>query len=140
MNHDRLIKTLSRHEGRKLKSYQDTVGKTTIGVGRNIEDNGLSEDEINYLLVNDINRCEIELRTNFGFFDDLSSPRQEVLLNMCFNLGLTRLMGFKRMLVALAQEDYRVAAAEMLDSRWATQVGDRAMELSGTMRRGRWYD
>jgi lysozyme len=104
----------------------------TIGVGRNIDPNGglgLSEDEIDYLLENDLRRCERELG-RFSWFDDLDMVRQDALINMCFNLGFTRLLKFKNMLAAIAEGRYSLAAVEALDSKWAKQVGDRAKELA----------
>lgn len=138
MDYDRLKLTLTRHEGSRDKPYFDSVGKTTIAIGRNLDDVGLFPDEIDLMFRNDVRRCERELRNQFKFFDDLNSPRAEVLLNMAFNLGLPRLKGFKRMFVALSQENYREAAVEMLDSKWARQVGNRAKELSNVMERGSW--
>ena len=136
MASDRLIQQLIRHEGLKLKPYRCPAGKLTIGVGRNIEDNGITREEALYLLNNDIARCQRELYGAFPWFSELSETRREVLINMCFNLGLSRLQGFKNMLSALMNHDYEQAAEEMENSAWAKQVGFRADELAEIMRRG----
>lgn len=127
-----LIDQLKRHEGSRTHVYECPAGYMTIGVGRNIDPNGglgLSEDEIDYLLENDLRRCERELG-RFSWFDDLDMVRQDALINMCFNLGFTRLLKFKNMLAAIAEGRYSLAAVEALDSKWAKQVGDRAKELA----------
>lgn len=136
MNRERLKETLMRHEGVIAKPYQDSVGVWTVGIGRNMN-NPFRQSEMEFMLQNDINDCEAELRSEFAFFENLNDARQEVLLNMNFNLGLNRLKGFKRMLVALSQEDYVKAAEEMLDSKWAVQVKGRSIELSEAMRTGK---
>jgi lysozyme len=133
---EELEEQLIRHEGLRLFPYKDTVGKLTIGVGRNIEDNGISEKEAMYLLKNDIERCSKILQENFYFYNFLTHTRKCVLVNMCFNLGFPRLMGFKKMLAALETHDYDTAADEMEDSKWARQVKGRAVELANQMRDG----
>ena len=94
MNREALIEELKRDEGVGLTLYKCSAGKNTIGVGRNIDDRGITEDESDYLLSNDIDLCIEELKGVFPWFDSLSDARQRVLVNMCFNLGLSRLMGF----------------------------------------------
>lgn len=125
-----LIKILKHDEGVMLKPYTDTVGKLTIGVGRNLTDNGLTEDEIDYLLNNDIDRCIHELSVKFDWFLTEKENVQIVLISMVFNLGMPRFLGFKKMIAAIENEDYKEAAAQMLDSKWARQVGKRANRLS----------
>ncbi len=132
MNH--LKKLIIKHEGFKTKPYVDTVGKITIGVGRNLEDVGLSRREVMMLLENDIYRCEKEANT-FPWFKSLPLAKQDAIISMLFNMGLTRFMGFKKMIAALEAGDYHQAASEMLDSKWAQQVGHRAVELAVLMRR-----
>ena len=110
----------------------------TVGVGRNIDEDGglgLSDDEIDYLLANDIKRCKQEL-VALSWFVDLDEVRQDALINLCFNLGLTRLLGFRNAMAAMAEGDYEKAADEFLDSRWATQVGQRAIEVTNMIRSG----
>lgn len=138
-----LIRTLKRHEGVKKYVYKDHLGYETIGVGRCLVEGvglGLSDDEIEYLLVNDIARCNLELSKAFDWFKDLNTVRQEAMINLCFNLGLTRLLGFKRALAAMRAKDYSKAAEEFLDSRWAQQVGNRAIEVTDMIRSGQYAD
>lgn len=135
----RLIDTLVRHEGLRRLAYEDSVGVLTIGVGRNIEEVGLSDDEIYYLLKNDIRRCETELDNSFRWYKDLDQVRQEAMINLCFNLGITRLRKFKLALRAMEVKDYEDAADEFLDSLWATQVGQRAVEVTYMIRFGAYY-
>jgi lysozyme len=127
---------LIRHEGMELKPYKDTVGKLTIGVGRNLDDRGISEEEAMYLLRNDIEIHARELADRFPVVRDLSGARYYVLVNMCFNIGIHRLAGFQRMWAAIDRHDYASASLEMLDSKWAKQVGKRAEELAEIMRVG----
>ena len=129
---NKLIEQLKVHEGSRTHAYDCPEGYTTVGVGRNIDPDGglgLSEDEINYLLRNDIERCYREL-DRFSWFMDLYQVRQEALVNMCFNLGLPKLMGFSKMLAALAEGKYALAAAEALDSKWSKQVGKRSQDIA----------
>lgn len=120
-------------EGLRLKLYKCSADKMTIGYGRNIEDNGITQEEAELLLRNDIRSTKNELAFKFDWFLLLPEEKQGVLINMCFNLGLTRLLKFKKMLLALESGDYYEAAAQMLDSRWANQVGKRAIRLSKIM-------
>ncbi len=136
MQRKELTEQLKKHEGFRRKPYHCTADKLTIGYGRNIEDNGLTRDEAEYLLRNDIKAAEEGAKTLVKNFDRLSPARQDVIINMVFNIGMTRLSGFKKMLSALKDEDFAKASDEMLDSKWAVQVGSRATELSQTMRRG----
>jgi len=129
---------LMRDEGIEYELYLCTEGKQTIGVGRNIEDLGISHDEAMYLLDNDINRIlkEMKRHSSFRMFADLSDNRKIVICNMVFNLGITRFLKFKRMIAALNLQKYDIAATEMLDSKWASQVGNRAQNLASLMREG----
>lgn len=138
MNYDRdqLVDQLIIHEGVELKPYKDTLGILTIGIGRNLEDRGISEDEARYLCLNDIEIVERELASNFAVVDGLDPARQLVIADMAFNLGVPRLRGFAKMWLAIERGDYNAAAEEMLDSKWARQVGQRAQRLAETMRTG----
>ncbi len=136
MKRDRLKAVLVRHEGLKLRPYRDTVGKLTIGVGRNLDDRGITKDEALYMLENDIRTAEEELDQRIPWWRELDDVRQEVLLNMAFNLGVPKLMKFKRFLKALKEGNYGQASDEMLNSLWAQQVGRRAKELAFAMRNG----
>ena len=131
-----LADMLIRHEGMRHKPYRCSAGKFTIGVGRNLDDNGISDDEAMFMLRNDIARVGREVERALDYFVTLTLNRQLVLLDMCFNLGVSRLLGFKRMLAALKAGDYDKATVEMLDSKWAKQVGTRATELAAMMRGG----
>lgn len=136
MKKGRLKSVLIKHEGLRLKPYRDTVGKLTIGVGRNLDDRGITRDEALYMLENDIHIVEEELDQRIPWWRELDDVRQEVLLNMAFNLGVPKLMKFKNFLRALKEGNYAQAADEMLDSLWAQQVGRRAKELALAMRNG----
>ncbi len=127
---------LVRHEGLRLRPYRDTVGKLTVGVGRNLDDVGLSREEAFLLLDNDILRVQSEVIHALPWAVDLDRPRFEVLLNMAFNLGITGLLGFTNFLAHVQQGEYEDAAHHMLDSKWAVQVGKRAQELAQIMRSG----
>lgn len=138
-----LIKTLKRHEGVRRYVYKDHLGYETIGVGRCLVEGigiGLSDDEIEYMLANDIARCAVELSKAFNWFQDLNTVRREAMINLCFNLGLTRLLNFKRALAAMRAKDYAKAAEEFLDSRWADQVGQRAIEVTDMIRSGQYAE
>ena len=134
-----LVDTLKRHEGVRSHAYKCSENMITVGVGRNLDENGgigLSDDEIEYLLMNDIERCDAELRAAYDWYENLKKPRRDAMINMCFNLGLTRLRGFVKALEAMSREQYDVAADEFMDSRWADQVGDRAVEVTELIRSG----
>lgn len=128
-----LAAELTRDEGLRLKPYVDTVGKLTIGVGRNLTDVGISETEAQLLLRNDIAAAEQLLDAHIAWWRRLDEDRQRVLVNMAFNLG-PRLLEFKRTLYYVANGDYESAAAAMLESKWAQQVGPRAVRLADRMR------
>lgn len=119
---------LIRHEGIKLRVYRDSLGIETIGVGRNIRDKGITADEAMTLLNHDIEECLSDLR-GWGWFLLLDPVRQRALVDMRFNLGPSRLRGFKRFLNAMERGDWEGAHHEMLNSQWAAQVGGRAMRL-----------
>ena len=129
-----LVEQLKRHEGFRPHVYLCTAGKQTVGYGRNLEDTGLSENEAELLLVNDIQCAKRNLIAKVPIMPQLSWVRQNVLINMAVNMGMTRLLGFKNMLDALWRGDFERAADEMLNSKWADQVGDRATELAQQMR------
>jgi len=128
---------LVRHEGLKLKPYRCPAGKLTIGVGRNLEDRGITQKEAFVMLENDILRCENEVLDELpDIYSSLNETRKSVLLNMCFNLGINGLLGFKNTLAFIGAGDFERVANGMLASRWAKQVGRRAIELSELMRKG----
>ena len=127
----RLINMLKRHEGVRNKVYMCPAGYETIGVGRNISESGLglSEDEVEYLLKNDILRCRNELLGEYDWFENLDSVRQEAMIDLSFNLGQTKLRTFVKALGHMADGNYEEAGREFYRSRWAEQVGDRSLEV-----------
>ena len=135
---EQLREMLRRHEGVRNFVYMCSEGYETIGVGRNIADSGLglSDDEVDYLLDNDIKRVKDELTDEYYWFGGLNDARQEAMIDISFNLGQTRLRGFKKALDAMASEDFDIAADEFMDSRWSEQVGNRAIEVTEMIRTG----
>jgi len=125
-----LREQLIRDEDNKQFVYTDSVGVPTIGVGRNLLAKGLSALEREFLLHNDIAEHTLEIWQNIPWASQLDEVRLEVLINMSFNLGTAGLMKFAKFLAALKAKQYDVAAREMLDSKWAAQVGPRATRLS----------
>jgi lysozyme len=136
IDHNRLIRQLRLHEGERLKPYRCTAGKLTIGVGRNLEDRGITAQEAAYLLGNDITSTQAALLKALPWVGTLDDVRQRVLIDMAFNMGLGTLLTFRRTLAAVQAGQYQQAAAMMLESRWAGQVGQRAKRLSQMMATG----
>jgi len=134
-SNDKFRAMLIRHEGMRLRAYRDSEGVWTIGIGRNIETRGLTEEEVYYLFDNDVLTHTIEAQ-KLPVFDKLDPVRQDVLISMVFNMGLPRLLGFRKFLGALEERDWPGASREMLDSRWSSQVGNRAQELAKMIRTG----
>lgn len=135
MNYERLKQTLKRHEGVKHDAYRCSAGYLTIGAGHNLDTMPISGRAIDVILEDDIEIAVRDIKRNIMYFDDLPEEVQEVLVNMCFNLGITRLMKFKNMFEAIQEESWSTAADEALDSKWARQVGARAEELASILRR-----
>ncbi len=134
-----IIEMLRKHEGVEKYAYKCTADKVTIGVGRNIDKSGgigLSDDEIDYLLSNDIKRVSAELIRAFSWYSELDEVRKDAMIDMCFNMGLPRLSKFKNSLAAMANGDYDIAAIEFLDSNWAKQVGSRSITITDMIRSG----
>jgi lysozyme len=119
-----------------LAPYQDSAGKLTIGYGRNLDDNGISEKEAEILLEHDLAAASQDIVSVFPEFETYSESRKTALADMMFNLGRPRLLGFTNMISAVKSGDWKLAGAEMLDSRWATQVGPRARKLAESVRTG----
>tara|TARA_R100000541_G_scaffold54605_1_gene63149 strand:- start:288 stop:707 length:420 start_codon:yes stop_codon:yes gene_type:complete len=136
MNKAKLAEQLKKHEGVKLKPYTDTVGKLTLGIGRNLEDKGITEQEALFMLNSDVDYFYGKLAKRLTWFLNLDDVRQNVLVNMAFNLGVGGLLTFKNMLRLASVGHYQEAAEEMLNSKWAEQVGYRANELAEQMRTG----
>ena len=154
---EHFIEELIKHEGLKLQVYQDTLGIDTIGIGRNLEDRGITKQELDeldipsidhvyiygiteadavYLATNDVQIVEEELVRAHPCVDRLDSVRQLIVMDMAFNMGVPRLCKFKKMWNAIHDEDFPTAAKEMLDSRWANQVKGRATKLANAMHNG----
>lgn len=129
----KLRKELERDEGRRNRMYRDSVGVATIGIGWNLEANVLPNTIVDALLTISIDQASIDVRAVIPSFRELHPVRQRAMTNMVFNLGRTRLGLFKRMLKAIEREDWKAAAKEMLDSKWARQVGVRAVRLAHMM-------
>lgn len=132
---DALRQQLIAHEGLCLRIYEDSVGVPTIGVGRNLL-RGITEAEARHLLDNDINSCINDLTAAFPWFAGLDAVRQRVLVDLCFNLGIVRLKGFPKFLAACAISDWATAGRELLDSKYARQVGQRARTLAHMLETG----
>ena len=134
-----LIEMLKLHEGVETYAYKCSENKTTIGVGRNVDKAGglgLSDDEVDYLLQNDIDRVILELDSEYDWFSDLDDVRQDAMIDISFNLGQTRLRAFKKALSAMSEGDWDEAANQFMDSRWSEQVGIRAKNLTEMIRSG----
>ncbi len=129
---EKLLEMLKRHEGVRSHVYLCSAGYETIGVGRNISKSGmgLSDDEVDYLLENDIVRVIKELSSEYPWFKDLDDVRKDAIIDIGFNLGATRLRGFKRALAAMDVADYKTASLEFLDSKWSRDVKGRSAELA----------
>jgi len=154
---EKLLDELIAHEGMVLTVYKDTLGIDTIGIGRNLQDRGISKEELDhmdiphidlvyrdgiteadarYLATNDVRIVEDELLRAHPCVDRLDAVRQLVLIDMAFNMGVPRLCKFKKMWAAIHDEDFMIAAKEMLDSRWANQVKSRSTKLAHAMHTG----
>lgn len=136
---EELKKQLILHEGEKLFPYADIKDKITIGVGRNLTDVGISMEESDIMLDNDIDKCIAQLTFEFPWFLALDEIRQRVLIDMCFNLGLGGLLTFHNTLGLIEKGNYKEASNHMLRSLWAAQVGQRAIRLAEMMRTGKDY-
>ena len=128
----KLLDMLKRHEGVESHVYRCSAGFETIGAGRNISKSGLglSDDEVDYLLENDIVRVIKELSSEYPWFKDLDDVRKDAIIDIRFNLGATRLRGFRRALAAMDAADYKTASLEFLDSKWSRDVKGRSTELA----------
>lgn len=124
---------IKMHEGYSEKPYKDTKNKLTIGWGRNLEDRGISQDEANLMLSNDIKLCLRQL-SDYDWYVQAIPDVKWALIDMCFNMGLPRLLGFKKMIAALKVKDYTKAAIEALDSKWAQDVPERAKDVAMMIR------
>lgn len=128
---------IRRYEGFSRLPYKCPTGHLTIGYGHNLE-NGISANAALFILQEDLARAERAVKDAFPWWWKLDDARQFVLVDMAFNMGLAGLKGFKKMLSAIEAGDFETAAKEMLASKWAAQVGRRAVELSKIMEKGEW--
>jgi lysozyme len=127
---------LVKHEGVRLYPYQDTTGHWTIGIGRNLTDSGLYQNEPYMMLDNDINYFTSKLESILPYFNKLDEVRKIVLVDMCFNLGIKGLLKFKDMLDAIRKKDWERAAKEIIDSLASKQTKNRYAELASMMKTG----
>ena len=156
-NSENFVNKLIAHEGLRLQVYKDTLGIDTIGIGRNLEDRGITKEELDwmdipsmdavyeygiteadamYLAKNDVQIVEEELVRAHPCVDKLDAVRQLVLMDMAFNMGVPRLRKFQKMWNAVHEKKFDIAAKEMLDSRWAIQVKSRSTKLAHAMHHG----
>jgi len=156
-NAENFVNKLIAHEGLRLQVYKDTLGIDTIGIGRNLEDRGITKEELDwmdipnmdavyeygiteadamYLAKNDVQIVEEELVRAHPCVDKLDAVRQLVLMDMAFNMGVPRLRKFTKMWNAIHENKFDIAAKEMLDSRWAVQVKSRSTKLAHAMHHG----
>jgi len=136
LNRAQFVKDLSRDEGVRLAPYKDIVGKLTIGIGRNLDDMGITLDEAQYLLNTDITRTITEAERLWPWLGSLDEPRLRACLNMVFNLGTTKFGTFGKLHAALKAGDWQLAHDEALNSKWATQVGARAERIANVLLNG----
>ena len=133
-----IIEQLKRDEAVRLKPYKDSVGKLTIGTGRNLDDVGITIEENDLMLRNDIERTRRDLFQQLPWTVRLDDARRGVLTNMAFNMGIHGLCAFKNTLGLIQAGKYAEASEEMLRSKWAEQVGARAYRLAKQMETGEW--
>lgn len=149
MQRNLVIEQVKRDEGLRLTAYRDTVGVLTIGYGHNCAaypvagvkkvGDRIDQNLADELLKIDLLRAQRELCRSFPWVETWMSPiRYAVLINMSFNLGISRLKGFKKMWAAIRDRNFKTAAKEMLDSKWALQVGKRAQRLAYQMEHDEW--
>lgn len=131
-----LREELVNDEGYRAQLYKDSLGIQTIGIGFNLQDPGLYPDEIEFIYQNRVTKVIEALDRALPWWVTLSEPRQRVLANMCYNMGIKRLLGFHHMLDAAQAGNFETAAEEMRNSAWFTQVGPRAVRLKETFRTG----
>lgn len=135
MNHDAMIEQIKRHEGFRSKPYLCSEGYPTIGYGTNLQTRGITKQEAEELLLNDLAKIDAYLN-QLGLLNGLNEARQAVLFNMVYQLGRTGFSQFKHTISYIQQGKFEQAADEMLDSRWSMQTPKRAKELADQMRTG----
>jgi len=134
---DDLLEDLTLEEGYRAHCYTCSAGAHTVAIGRNIDQGagglGISKEEAEYLLRNDIDRC-IEECERLDWFHSIGSKRQAAIIHLCFWIGFPRLKKFKKMAAALAAGDYDTAADELLDSKLARDIPGRSERLAEVIR------
>lgn len=126
-----------KHEGMKLKPYRCTAGKLSIGVGRNLDDKGITKDEALYLLNNDITECESDLKTIFpNEWNNLSENKKTALIDMRFQLGATGFRKFKRLISGVKTGNWTLAKFSIENSLYYKQVKSRAQDNIKLMEEG----
>lgn len=133
-----IAQLLEVHEGNRRYPYRCTAGKLTIGIGFNLDDVGLYPEEIDFILQNRIRLTEEAVERSFPWYHELDEVRQAVILDMAYNMGMRTLLQFKRTLKSVKDGEYERASKEMLESKWARQVGARSKRLSKMMETGEW--
>jgi len=133
INKKRLSQQLIKHEGLRLKPYRCTADKLTIGVGRNLDDVGITEEEALYLLGADIQVVINQCTVAFAWFERLDELRKEAVINLVFNMGLTKFKQFKKTISYIEQGKFDLAGAELLDSNYARQVGQRSIDVANQL-------
>ena len=133
---EKLKELLVLHEGRKNRMYKCSAGFNTIGIGHNLDANGISDRVIDLIFQDDINMVLDDLNKNLPWWRTMSENRQHVLIDMCINMGIGVLLGFRNTLTAMEEGRYEDAAIGMGQSKWASQVGNRATRLIEMMRKG----
>jgi lysozyme len=134
-----LVEQLKRHEGLRLKPYKCTANKISIGVGRNLDDIGISEKEAEILLLNDIEEAKRQLFAHFPWTQDLDGVRLAALINFTFNVGIGTVSKFVNAMALLKDGKFDTASEEFLQSQWANQVGQRAIDVTEQIRTGEWH-
>lgn len=137
MDIDKLTASIKSHEGYNSFPYEDTTGHITIGFGRNLTGEGISNEEGEYLLQNDINRAISEAESQSWWpAVSTSDPRTRAFVEIVFNIGLGKLAGFSHALEAAMQSDWVACASAFRDSLWFRQVGNRAVTLCNMIETG----
>jgi lysozyme len=145
-----LTEQLKREESKRLTVYDDAtgspivpgyrvIGHPTIGIGRALDTNGISDDESEYLFANDVANVRIELARRIPWMTGLNEPRQAVLIGMAFQVGVSGLLLFKNTLAMVKSGEYESAAKNMLKSLWAKQTPERALRMANQMASGLWH-
>ena len=127
-----LIKQIKEHEGLVLKPYKCTANKLTIGYGHNLEDNGLSKTACEFILLEDIDEAKKNLYAVFTrkFYESLNDKQKIALIDMMFNLGLSKFLTFKKFILAVKNKDFIKASAEIINSKAYQQNKRRYQKLS----------